>query len=504
MTTEAINTLKGLKNLISGKMASKEALQLKSETGFYQHLKSEESAIRPKEKADANPRDRAMSERDSRAKSEPPQKERAQHERENRTNNDLKSHDRSTSERTEAGGKTEKRQANELKNDEAGDNEPPLTEETADSSTANGKLEETENKANLDQSQKTALDAGLIAEANGNEHHLAETETIETSAAALEHTDGDETGATQPPAAAIKAESANKANRGLSSVSGDDENGSTKPLLHAGHPQGQLKAKGDALASTLGEDGAEADLETTNGQNSKERGVSDIAKTIKDAPSAQDAAKALAAHNKESNAPILTAAGAEARGWMKQVGLPTAKGDVTQITKLDGADILNSTGTIADGKTPASQNTPRLQGTSGPGQTIALTIAAKAQNGVHQFEIRLNPPELGRVDVRLEFGRDGQMTTHLIVERPETLDMLNKDARNLERALQNAGLNLDEGSLSFSLKDQGSAGKNMADQPTAEHLKQSDDQKQNSKDEQALETPIYRAITSPGGLDISI
>ena len=37
------------------------------------------------------------------------------------------------------------------------------------------------------------------------------------------------------------------------------------------------------------------------------------------------------------------------------------------------------------------------------------------------------------------------------------LDFLQRDARNLERALQNAGLDLSEDGLSFSLKDQGAA-----------------------------------------------
>ncbi|RME99900.1 MAG: flagellar hook-length control protein FliK, partial [Alphaproteobacteria bacterium] len=52
-------------------------------------------------------------------------------------------------------------------------------------------------------------------------------------------------------------------------------------------------------------------------------------------------------------------------------------------------------------------------------------------------------------------SRDGQVTTHLVVERAETLDMLQRDARALERALQNAGLDTSEGGMKFSLKDQG-------------------------------------------------
>lgn len=92
-----------------------------------------------------------------------------------------------------------------------------------------------------------------------------------------------------------------------------------------------------------------------------------------------------------------------------------------------------------------------------PIATIAVSIAQQAQAGAKRFEVRLDPPELGRVDVRIEVTRDGHATTHLVVERSETLDMLQRDARQLERALQNAGLNTSDGDLTFSLKDQGQA-----------------------------------------------
>jgi len=86
--------------------------------------------------------------------------------------------------------------------------------------------------------------------------------------------------------------------------------------------------------------------------------------------------------------------------------------------------------------------------------TLAVQIAKQANLGVNRFQIRMDPPELGRIDVKLEFGRDGRMTANLTVERPETLDLLVRDARALERALAGSGLNTDKDSLNFSLKDQ--------------------------------------------------
>jgi len=96
-----------------------------------------------------------------------------------------------------------------------------------------------------------------------------------------------------------------------------------------------------------------------------------------------------------------------------------------------------------------------------PVSALAVEIAANAQIGRSRFEIRLDPPELGRIDVRLDVDKQGQVTSHLIVEKSATLDLLRRDAPQLERALQDAGLKTSDSGLQFSLRDQGQqAGRN--------------------------------------------
>jgi flagellar hook-length control protein FliK len=85
---------------------------------------------------------------------------------------------------------------------------------------------------------------------------------------------------------------------------------------------------------------------------------------------------------------------------------------------------------------------------------LAVAITAHAQTGKTRFEIRLDPPELGRIDVRLDLDSNGQVTSHLRVERAETLDLLRRDAPALERALQQAGFKTSDSGLQFSLRDQ--------------------------------------------------
>ncbi|HTE93188.1 MAG TPA: flagellar hook-length control protein FliK [Bradyrhizobium sp.] len=89
---------------------------------------------------------------------------------------------------------------------------------------------------------------------------------------------------------------------------------------------------------------------------------------------------------------------------------------------------------------------------------LALEIAVSAKSGKSRFEIRLDPADLGRIDVRIDVDRNGQVTSHLTVEKPETLSMLRQDAPQLQRALDDAGLRTGNGGLQFSLRDQSSSG----------------------------------------------
>ena len=91
---------------------------------------------------------------------------------------------------------------------------------------------------------------------------------------------------------------------------------------------------------------------------------------------------------------------------------------------------------------------------------LALEIVASARGGKSRFEIRLDPAELGRIDVRIDVDRTGQVTSHLTVERPETLLLLRQDAPQLQQALDDAGFKTGSGGLQFSLRDQSSSGQN--------------------------------------------
>ncbi len=85
---------------------------------------------------------------------------------------------------------------------------------------------------------------------------------------------------------------------------------------------------------------------------------------------------------------------------------------------------------------------------------ISVQITKALQNGTDRINIQLRPESLGRVDVRMELSHDGRVTATVTADNKDTLDMLQRDARGLEKALQDAGLQTDSGSLSFNLRGQ--------------------------------------------------
>lgn len=90
--------------------------------------------------------------------------------------------------------------------------------------------------------------------------------------------------------------------------------------------------------------------------------------------------------------------------------------------------------------------------------SLAVEIAARSQSGARQFDIRLDPPELGRVEVRLSIDATGKAEAHMTADQPETLSLLQKDSSSLTQALRDAGLDVSQSGLNFSLRGQGGQG----------------------------------------------
>jgi len=120
----------------------------------------------------------------------------------------------------------------------------------------------------------------------------------------------------------------------------------------------------------------------------------------------------------------------------------------------------------AAGATNAAQGAAAPTQTAAPVQTdppipigqVPMTIGLRSLRGSNEFQIRLDPAELGRIDVKLEIDKaHGRVMTHLVVDRPETLALLQRDAGQLQQALSQAGFDPAGGGLNLSLRGDGSA-----------------------------------------------
>lgn len=126
-----------------------------------------------------------------------------------------------------------------------------------------------------------------------------------------------------------------------------------------------------------------------------------------------------------------------------------------------------------------------------PAALVAQHIIRRFEGRSTSIDVRLDPPELGRVQVSLEVGPDNKVTAVVAAENPATLSDLVRSARELERALQDAGLELDAGGLSFDLAERGENAPSDASSPG----------KRSGRSEAGSESPMSTPVSRPFGLE---
>jgi flagellar hook-length control protein FliK len=116
--------------------------------------------------------------------------------------------------------------------------------------------------------------------------------------------------------------------------------------------------------------------------------------------------------------------------------------------QVERLDVINPAQFAATATNPSAASTS-------PNEQIAFQIAHAVHEGNDRLVVQLRPHSLGRIRIELEVGPDNRVIAVIGVERQETLDLMQRDARGLERALNDAGLKADTGSLSFNLRSDG-------------------------------------------------
>ncbi|MDD7910144.1 flagellar hook-length control protein FliK [Pseudovibrio exalbescens] len=218
----------------------------------------------------------------------------------------------------------------------------------------------------------------------------------------------------------------------------------------------------------------------------------------------------LPSANVGSNAGQATAGSALAGGEPLLFNQALAMGDEGLVGD-DGEVLDEALGVTLSGGTTSSASSAAISsamirdGARHVAQSAIPSIVMQAQSGNKRFEIRMDPPELGKIDVSLEFKKDGSVRAHLTVDRPETLDLFMRDQRTLERALAEAGFDTSsEGALQFSLR--GEQGNGQSDQNGSHGQSSQPGQipEGGGVDETLAAASKAYSSTASGALDISV
>lgn len=131
------------------------------------------------------------------------------------------------------------------------------------------------------------------------------------------------------------------------------------------------------------------------------------------------------------------------------------------------------------------------------GQSLGVEIARKVELGQETLRIRLNPIELGRIEVTLAFDDKGSLQATVRTESAQAMDLLRQDAPELARTLDQAGVRTDAQSFRFENRGGDSGGQQAQQQhsPNRGPFASSDD-------DADLAEPIYRPVRSDGQVDL--
>jgi flagellar hook-length control protein FliK len=88
-------------------------------------------------------------------------------------------------------------------------------------------------------------------------------------------------------------------------------------------------------------------------------------------------------------------------------------------------------------------------------ERIAVAIKIAARHGMDRIQIKLQPEHLGSVEITLDVRDGNRVQATVASDRSATHELLQRDARGLERALEQAGLKVTTGDLTFAWRQGG-------------------------------------------------
>lgn len=134
------------------------------------------------------------------------------------------------------------------------------------------------------------------------------------------------------------------------------------------------------------------------------------------------------------------------------------------------------------------------------GRQLGVEIARRVSAGGDELVVRLDPAELGRIEVRMSFDERGGLKTVIAADSPAALDILRRDSADLTRSLNDAGFRSTDQSLRFD----GGGGDRGGGQPRSPWQRAAADtgQPDNVSAATEFDQTSYRSLRTSGHYDL--
>lgn len=141
----------------------------------------------------------------------------------------------------------------------------------------------------------------------------------------------------------------------------------------------------------------------------------------------------------------------------------------------------------------ATAKAPRLaQAPTALKEAFAEVLARRLEK-TSIFDLRLDPPDLGRVEGRLSVNDDGKAVLSLTFDNQNAFDLFSRDEQALRTALQQAGLEFGSGDFAFAFREP----RQIGEPPTALVAA-------SGVEALALYDPVFMSDWTAGAVDLRI
>lgn len=146
----------------------------------------------------------------------------------------------------------------------------------------------------------------------------------------------------------------------------------------------------------------------------------------------------------------------------KDLSATAERDSMPESGSLEAADATSSSLSTATTHSKQAVETFRIHTHANPAvlhradvaEQVHVALKQAVREGVDQITVQLMPEELGRIEVKLELGQDAVTRVSFLVDKQHTFDLIQRDAAQLERMLQDAGVRADAGSMQFNLRQE--------------------------------------------------